>query len=53
VLAPEPFNTKDVTKMVPDASLLTAQHIYMDRSGFAQTKFKKIRWISSRMSSQE
>ena len=48
-----PRHTKDVIKMVPDASLLSAQHI---RTGLAslssQTSFKK-RWIPSGMSGRK
>jgi len=47
---PRPCHTKDVIKMVPDAFLLSAQHI---RTGLAslssQTSFKKRRWIPSGM----
>jgi len=50
---PRPRHTKDVIQMVPDASLLGAQHI---RTGLAslssQTSLKK-RWIPSRMSGRE
>ena len=50
---PRPRHTKDVIKMVPDASLLSAQHT---RTGLAslssQTSLKK-RWILSGMSGRE
>jgi len=48
---PRPRHTKAIIKMVPDASLLSAQHI---RIGLAsrpsQTLFQKMRWVSSGMS---
>ena len=51
---PRPRHTKDVIKMVPDASLLSAQHI---RTGLAslssQNLVKKKRWIPSGMSGRE
>jgi len=43
---PRPRNTKDVIKMVPDASLLSAQHI---RTGLASLSSQKKRWIPSGM----
>ena len=48
---PRPLHTKEVIKMVPDASLLSAQHIRTDLASLSsQTSFKNRRWMPSAMS---
>ena len=50
---PRPRHTKDVIKMVPNASLLSAQHIRTGLVSLSSQTLLKKRWIPSGMSGRE